>query len=240
MQKHVGILPKAVVALVIAMALAISVPMLSSNLSADPAGAQANNTKAEESAEAEEGEAIELLDDMDWDAFDRCLEDNFSEVELEADDDLTDEELDALEDRAMEACGDLLPEGIEDIVDIEEFEDFDDEDFAAFDECMGFDEEFEGEYGDILDTNEVIVLTADGEQIIMLGDDPATVSITSDGTNVDVATTGDANVIDLEAQEDLWAEEEAKFAECEALLPDDAAVHFAGEDAITLQEVTVD
>ena len=226
---------KALLAAGIAMFLALAVPLFSSNLSASPAGAQDTDTSGIEDADgnsspgiaAESGEAAEAVEIVPGDGFEipeecvafeecvnRILDGQLGDTEGEL---LTDEEWDALEARISAECDPLLPEGAD-------FEgDFDDEDFKAFDECMGYDD-FDGEFEDGIDftdmPNAVFVLTADGEQFIELGDDASAVSITSDGSTVEVEVTGDAVVIDSEMFEEGDIFEDEEFAACEILLPE--------------------
>lgn len=143
----------------------------------------------------------------EWAAFapyEECIDEQLAGVEFPDKDEseLTDEEvagLDATWEAADAACFDLLPEDVK----------ADEAAFAAYDTCLadaGFDEE-------AWSGGHVYVESDDDGQSIVFGDAPATVTITSDGTGVSVATSGDVSILgDTEA--------EAAFESCDDLLPE--------------------
>ena len=140
--------------------------------------------------------------------FEECVEaelGDLDDIELE-------EEFDeSVFEAAEQACAALLPP---ELVELEAA-------WAAFDECLvanGVDVDHDEEFDEAA---VVFVGGPDDERLIELGSGPATVTITSDGSSVDVVTTGD--VIEIEIEEDFDVEDEA-FEACEVHLPDEAMI----------------
>ncbi|MEE9417404.1 MAG: hypothetical protein V3V01_19140, partial [Acidimicrobiales bacterium] len=142
-----------------------------------------------------------------------CMDAIFDGLSGEAADEAEDE---AIEGRIEAECEPLLPDEGEGFFagegpfgDIFELG-------KEFAECIGEDG-FDGPHAFGGSDNAVIVTGPDGEQIIELGDDPASVTITSDGETVSVETTGDVTVTDLDGIDEEF---DKLFSECEHLLPE--------------------
>lgn len=220
----------AVLAVAMLMA-AVAIPLVANSLSTDPAGAQDAATEEAPSDDdttddetdddaTDDGESVEDGHDgpfgdhdvpEEFAEFEACMDAIFDSLDEAATDEANHDAIDA---RIETECEPLLPEDgffagegpFADMVDLGK----------EFADCIGEDG-FDGPHGFAGPDNAVIVTGPDGEQIIELGDEPASVTITSDGDTVNVETTGDATVIDLDG---LDEEFEKLLGECEHLLPE--------------------
>lgn len=154
-----------------------------------------------------------LFDSAEFEAYDTCMDANLGleDVEPGEHDDVHDNITHEAIIAAEEACSDQLPAEWAAL----------DAEFEAFEACLvenGIDIHA-GPFGDDpfgpIDST-VIVLTADGEQVIDMSKGAGSVTIESDGTNLTVTTSGDVDVTEV-----TWAEEDAAFEACEPELPAD-------------------
>ncbi len=132
-------------------------------------------------------------------------------------------------DAADRACRDRLPDDLR-----AELEAWD-----AYDACIDRELRARGLLDDGPPVDIPLTVSVDGPsgfQIVELGDGPATVTITSDGSTVEVSVDGDAELVDLtalDAEAAIFDEEfEAAFAACDPLLPADMVLEPGAGDPL--------
>lgn len=106
---------------------------------------------------------------------------------------------------ARRACLDVLPEELR----------TDQEAYLDYEICLADNGAYDGGWN-AGDTGTVNIYATDLFEELILGDEPATITITSDGSSVTIETDGDVTVFDYEAQ---YEAQELAYATCSDLEP---------------------